>query len=118
MIPSHEPGGRIAEIGVNVRGEWKVGDRVGVLNFKKACGECVGCRQHKRRSARADPRFCERREMAGFRHDGAFAQYMLADPETTVPLPGGVSFEQGAPLMCAGVSFPRLSSVGSAQTTN
>lgn len=41
--------------------------------------------------------------MAGFRHDGAFAEYMLADPQTTVHLPDGVSFEQGAPLMCAGV---------------
>jgi len=41
--------------------------------------------------------------MAGFRHDGAFAEYMLADPETTVHLPQEVSFEQGAPLMCAGV---------------
>lgn len=42
--------------------------------------------------------------MAGFRHDGAFAQYMLADPNTTVHLQDEVSFEQGAPLMCAGVS--------------
>ena len=41
--------------------------------------------------------------MAGFKHDGAFAEYMLADPQTTVHLPDGVSFEQGAPLMCAGV---------------
>jgi NADPH:quinone reductase-like Zn-dependent oxidoreductase len=42
--------------------------------------------------------------MAGFKHDGAFAQYMLADPDTTVHLPSKVSYEQGAPLMCAGVS--------------
>lgn len=42
--------------------------------------------------------------MAGFKHNGAFAEYMLADPDTTVHLPNGVSFEQGAPLMCAGVS--------------
>lgn len=47
--------------------------------------------------------------MAGFKHDGAFAEYMLADPETTVHLPEGVSFEQGAPLMCAGVREPLAS---------
>jgi D-arabinose 1-dehydrogenase-like Zn-dependent alcohol dehydrogenase len=41
--------------------------------------------------------------MAGFKHDGAFAEYMLADPSTTVQLPKSVSYEQGAPLMCAGV---------------
>ncbi|CAO2652317.1 Nn.00g006000.m01.CDS01 [Neocucurbitaria sp. VM-36] len=104
MIPSHEPVGTIIHIGSNVEGSWKVGDRVGVLNFKNACGECVGCRQHKRRGGRKDPRFCQKREMAGFKHDGAFAQFMLADPNTTVPLPDEVSFEQGAPLMCAGAT--------------
>lgn len=105
MIPSHEPAGKIVQVGSQVQGSWKVGDRVGVLNFKNACRQCVGCQQHMRRSSatRADPRFCEKRQMAGFRHDGAFAEYMLADPETTVHLPQEVSFEQGAPLMCAGV---------------
>ncbi|CAN9091657.1 unnamed protein product [Alternaria alternata] len=104
MIPSHEPAGKIVQVGVNVKGSWKVGDRVGVLNYKNACGQCAGCRQHSRRSKRPDPRFCQRRIVAGFRHDGAFAEYMLADPETTVHLPSGVSFEQGAPLMCAGAT--------------
>ena len=105
MIPSHEPAGKIAQVGAQVQGNWKVGDRVGVLNFKNACRQCVGCQQHMRRSTRTrtDPRFCEKRQMAGFKHDGAFAEYMLADPETTVHLPESVSFEQGAPLMCAGV---------------
>jgi D-arabinose 1-dehydrogenase-like Zn-dependent alcohol dehydrogenase len=106
LIPSHEPAGKIVEVGTKVRETWKVGDRVGILNFKHACGQCVGCQQHMRKSARPDPRFCQKREMAGFKHDGAFAEYMLADPNTTVHLPEGVSFEQGAPLMCAGVSFP------------
>ena len=106
MIPSHEPAGKIVQVGSEVQGNWMIGDRVGVLNFKNACQQCVGCRQNMRRSpgAPADPRFCEKRQMAGFKHDGAFAEYMLADPQTTVHLPDGVSFEQGAPLMCAGVS--------------
>jgi D-arabinose 1-dehydrogenase-like Zn-dependent alcohol dehydrogenase len=108
MIPSHEPAGKIVQVGANVPGSWKVGDRVGVLNYKNACGKCAGCRQHARRAKRPDPRFCQNRIVAGFRHDGAFADYMLADPNTTVHLPDGVSFEQGAPLMCAGVG-PSLS---------
>ncbi|KAF2644677.1 GroES-like protein [Massarina eburnea CBS 473.64] len=104
LIPSHEPAGIIAKVGASVKGPWKVGDRVGVLNFKKACGECVGCGQLLRRTKRTDPRFCRNREMAGFKDDGAFAQFMLADPATTVHLPESVSFEQGAPLMCAGAT--------------
>jgi D-arabinose 1-dehydrogenase-like Zn-dependent alcohol dehydrogenase len=86
MIPSHEPAGKVVQVGSEVQGNWKVGDRVGVLNFKNACRQCVGCRQNIRRSPGSrDPRFCEERQMAGFKHDGAFAEYMLA------------------PLMCAGV---------------
>jgi D-arabinose 1-dehydrogenase-like Zn-dependent alcohol dehydrogenase len=107
IIPSHEPAGEVVQVGVKAVGTWKVGDRVGVLNFKKACESCAGCQQNKRRANRLDPRFCQRREMAGFKHDGAFTQYMLADPNTTVRLPNTVSYEQGAPLTCAGVSAPR-----------
>lgn len=58
----------------------------------------------KRRYGGLDPRFCENRETAGFHHDGAFAEYLVADPSTTVKLPDDLSFEQAAPLMCAGVS--------------
>ena len=36
-------------------------------------------------------------------NDGAFAEYMVADSATTVALPKGISFAQGAPLLCAGV---------------
>ncbi|EAT87273.1 hypothetical protein SNOG_04882 [Parastagonospora nodorum SN15] len=70
MILSHEPAGEIVQTGAAVQGSWKIGDRVGILNFKNACGSCVGCRQHTRRATRPDPRFCQRREMAGFRHHG------------------------------------------------
>ena len=41
--------------------------------------------------------------MAGITHDGGFAEYLCADPSTTVLLPDDLSFEQAAPLMCAGV---------------
>ena len=105
MIPSHEPAGVVARVGSKCAGNWKVGDRVGVLNFKRACGECTGCGLSRRRNAKLDPRFCRKRETAGFRNDGAFAEFLAADPQTTVQLPQGVSFEQAAPLMCAGVSF-------------
>lgn len=105
LIPSHEPAGKIVKVGSKCEGKWKVGDRVGVLNFKNACTKCPGCILSKREYRTHDPRFCEKREMAGFKHDGAFAEYMVADPETTVKLPDSLSFEQAAPLMCAGVSY-------------
>lgn len=36
--------------------------------------------------------------------DGGFAEYMIASCYSLVHLPDDVSFEQAAPLMCAGVS--------------
>lgn len=110
LIPSHEPAGVIVEVGSAVSKDsatapWKVGDRVGVLNFKSSCGSCTGCAVARRRYGGLDPRFCEKRETAGFHHDGAFAEYLVADPATTVRLPDDLSYEQAAPLMCAGVSL-------------
>lgn len=43
--------------------------------------------------------------MAGIKDDGAIAEFMIADAANTVKLPDSVSFEQGAPLMCAGVGL-------------
>jgi len=49
-------------------------------------------------------RFCEKKEMAGIQHDGGFAEYVVADADSSSLLPNGLSFEQAAPMMCAGVS--------------
>ena len=102
MIPSHEPAGVVVQVGGDAR-QWKVGDRVGVLNFKGACSQCSDCISTQRRYGTVDARFCRRRETAGFQHDGAFAEYLVADAATTVALPDSMSFDQAAPLLCAGV---------------
>ncbi|GJD05215.1 alcohol dehydrogenase GroES-like domain-containing protein [Colletotrichum higginsianum] len=104
MIASHEPSGVVVQIGKGCSSEWKIGDRVGALNFKNSCGQCSGCGLAKRTRNRLDPRFCEKRETAGFQHDGAFSEYLAVDPETTVRLPSSLPFDQAAPLMCAGAT--------------
>ncbi|OHE95040.1 alcohol dehydrogenase GroES-like domain-containing protein [Colletotrichum orchidophilum] len=104
MIPSHEPAGIIVQVGKDCSQSWKIGDRVGALNYKNSCGKCSGCGLTKRKTHRLDPRFCEKRQTAGFHHDGAFAEYLAIDPETTVNLPPSLPFEQAAPLMCAGAT--------------
>ncbi|KAK7426047.1 hypothetical protein QQZ08_007495 [Neonectria magnoliae] len=101
MIPSHEPAGVVVQVGPKCGGSWKTGDRVGALNFKNACSQCTGCALALRRHKKLDPRICERREMAGFKNDGCFAEYMAVDPTTTVLLPESLQFNQAAPLMCA-----------------
>lgn len=106
MIPSHEPAGVIIQVGDEAARSWNIGDRVGVLNFKNSCSKCPDCISTQKRYRTLDARFCRHRETAGFYHDGAFAEYIVADAATTVALPDSVSFEQAAPLLCAGVCSP------------
>ena len=103
MTPSHEPVGTVVAVGPAVDG-WKVGDRIGALLFRHACGTCQGCQRTRKEEGRYDLRFCQNADLAGLKNDGGLAEYMIADASNAVKLPESVSFEQGAPLMCAGVS--------------
>ncbi|CAG9955455.1 unnamed protein product [Clonostachys rosea f. rosea IK726] len=102
---SHEPAGTIAAVGEGIKAGWKVGDRIGVLNFRNPCGSCSGCKWAKEDIGPFDPRFCKKPTMAGILGaDGGFAQYLVAPEETLVAIPDAVPFEQAAPLMCAGAT--------------
>lgn len=120
LTPSHEPVGTIVMIGAEVQDQqkWHVGQRVGILNFRHACGLCAGCRWSTKKQGNLDARFCKRKDMAGIKTDGGFAEYIVADPATTVPLPDSVDFDQAAPLMCAGVSAPQRTGMRNVQTSN
>lgn len=106
MTPSHEPAGTVVVVGRKAAAQWKPGQRIGMLNFRHACNECTGCRtvRDPQVSDEPDVRFCENKEMAGITSDGGFAEYVVADANTSILLPDFVPFEQAAPLMCAGVS--------------
>lgn len=104
LIPSHEGAGTIAQLGPDYKGDLQVGDRVGTLNFKHACGSCINCSLISSKGEELDPRFCDNRETAGFQHDGVFADYFVTDPAVTMKLPTSLSFSQAAPLMCAGAT--------------
>ncbi|GKZ27079.1 hypothetical protein AbraIFM66951_004531 [Aspergillus brasiliensis] len=102
---SHEPAGTIVKLGSDVIGDWKVNDRVGVLNFRNPCKLCSGCRWRMKTYGSLDARYCEKKTMSGILGaDGGFAEYMVASDNALVHLPDGLSFEQAAPLMCAGAT--------------
>ena len=51
-------------------------------------------------------RFCPTSAEIGLRYvDGAFADYSLIDAKYTVKIPEEMSFEQAAPMSCAGVTI-------------
>ncbi|KAJ3516213.1 hypothetical protein NM208_g14873 [Fusarium decemcellulare] len=102
---SHEPAGTVVGLGPDIPDTWHVGDRVGVTNFMNPCDACNGCKWAKQTVGFLDPRFCDNRDMCGIiRLEGGFAEYMTAWHGAVVPVPDSISFEQAAPLMCAGAT--------------
>ncbi|RFA30170.1 alcohol dehydrogenase [Alkalilimnicola ehrlichii] len=92
--PGHEPAGEIVAVGPGVRSRC-VGDRVGVLLWQSACGRCEWCQRDK-------PLFCSHIVGTSMHLPGSHAEYMLAYADATVLLPEGLTYEQAAPLFCAG----------------
>lgn len=72
------------------------GDRVGIPWLYSACGECDYCQ-------RGQENLCPNAKFTGFHVDGGYGEYMLADARYVLPIPDGLTNEQAAPLLCAGI---------------
>ncbi len=95
-IPGHEIAGIIDEVGEGIR-TWKKDQRVGVGWAGKRCYECLPCR-------RGDFITCQNHKVTGIHYDGGYAQYMIAPVEALAAIPDELTFEEAAPLMCAGIT--------------
>jgi len=95
-VPGHEVAGVIDEIGPNVT-LWKKGQRVGVGWYGGHCGKCPPCR-------RGNFVYCQIGGITGFTHDGGYAEYMIAPAESVALMPDGLTPQEAAPLMCAGIT--------------
>jgi len=93
-ILGHEPVGEIVAVGPGVTTR-RVGDRIGVPWLQAACGRCEWC-------ARGKPMFCAQQAGTSGQMSGGHAEFMLAYAAATVLLPDGLSYEQAAPIFCAG----------------
>src|SRR5437764_5138454 len=90
----HEPVGEVVAIGPGVRTR-RVGDRVGVPWIQATCGRCEWCQ-------RGRPMFCADQLSTGGTMAGGHAEYMLSHEDGTMLLPEKLSYEQAAPIFCAG----------------
>ena len=96
-VPGHEVIGRIDALGEGVQG-WSVGDHVGVGWHGGQCGYCDPCRRGDFFACRNSGR------ITGITADGGYAEYMLAEQSALARVPAGLTPEEAAPLMCAGVT--------------
>src|SRR5215467_8788157 len=90
----HEPVGEIVEVGQGVTSR-QIGDRVGVPWLQNTCGRCEWCLRGKNL-------FCEKQMGTGINTQGSHAEYMVANADSTMLLPEAISYEQAAPIFCAG----------------
>jgi len=74
-----------------------MGDRVGVPWLHTACGFCRDCQT-------GWETVCAKQKQTGFTVQGGFAEYVVADPNFVGKIPEGLSDEQAAPILCAGVT--------------
>lgn len=95
VVPGHEVAGTVVGAGVHASG-FQPGDRVGIAWLRQTCGECRWCRS-------GAENLCPRSEYTGWDEDGGYAEYAVVPASFAYRIPEGLSDEQAAPLLCAGV---------------
>ncbi|MEU6578904.1 alcohol dehydrogenase catalytic domain-containing protein [Streptomyces sp. NPDC046805] len=100
QTPGHEVVGEVVEVGAGVHTR-QVGDRVGTTWVQSACGRCDYCRQNLPLTGQTAMN-CVAPRTTGFAAQGGHAEYIAISAEGTVLLPDGLSYEDAAPMMCAG----------------
>jgi alcohol dehydrogenase len=93
-VLGHEPVGEIVAVAPDVTAR-KVGDRVGSAWIQSTCGRCEWCLRGRRM-------FCPFMSATGGDVQGGHAEYMLMNAGATYLIPDKVSWEQAAPIFCAG----------------
>ncbi|MFI8536521.1 zinc-dependent alcohol dehydrogenase [Streptomyces aquilus] len=96
FVPGHEGIGPVEVLGAGVP-KSLLGKRVAVPWLGSSCGTCRYC-------VSGWETLCESQVNSGYSVDGCYAEYAVANAGAVVPVPGGVSSLDAAPLTCAGVT--------------
>lgn len=95
LIPGHEGCGEVVAIGEGVI-RVKLGDKVGIPWLYSACGECEFCTTGRET-------ICSKAHYGGYTVNGGCAEYCLADARYVAIVLKELTFEDAAPILCAGV---------------
>ncbi len=107
QVPGHEIVGIVSAVGKNVT-KFKLGDRAGVGCMVDSCMECNSC-------THGEEQFCERGQTLftyGFPTNeeptgitqGGYSDKIVVRDHFAVHIPEEISFEEAAPLLCAGIT--------------
>lgn len=95
IVPGHEVVGRVDALGPDCS-RFAIGDRVGIAWLAGTCGRCQFCR-------RGDENLCLEATFTGWDHDGGYAEAAVIDERYAYRIPDGLSDDQAAPMLCAGI---------------
>ena len=95
VIPGHEVVGTVDMVGKDVRSV-KEGDRVGLAWLQHTCGRCEFCLDRQEN-------LCLQARFTGYHVDGGYAEYAVAPASYAYPVPGALTDDEAAPLLCAGI---------------
>jgi D-arabinose 1-dehydrogenase-like Zn-dependent alcohol dehydrogenase len=95
-VPGHEIAGVVDRVGEDVA-DFAVGDRVGVGWHGGHDGSCDRCR-------RGDFIMCRNLRVPGMAYDGGYADYTIVPTVALARIPEGLTAQEAAPLMCAGIT--------------
>ena len=104
MVPGHEIAGVVSEVGPGVT-KYQVGDRVGVGCLVDSCRECENCKAGQEQHCTGggvgtynaigkdgEPTY------------GGYSEKVVVDENFVVGIPEGLSLDEAAPLLCAGIT--------------
>lgn len=112
--PGHEYMGTVAALGPGVD-EFKIGERV-TVEIHAGCGQCKRCRQGMYTSCLnyglnyGDVNKGHRAN--GFTTDGGFAEYVVNNINTVIPVPDDMSDEEATLVVTAGTAMYGLTELG------
>ncbi|MFF1720420.1 NAD(P)-dependent alcohol dehydrogenase [Streptomyces sviceus] len=104
MVPGHEIAGIVSEVGPGVT-KYKVGDRVGVGCMVDSCGECENCKAGiEQHCLQGNVPTYNGIGKDGEPTYGGYSEKVVVDENYVVRIPEGLSLDEAAPLLCAGIT--------------
>jgi uncharacterized zinc-type alcohol dehydrogenase-like protein len=105
LVPGHEIAGTVEEIGSDVD-KYGPGDRVGVGCMVDSCRECENCRA-------GEEQYCLKGNIGTYNAigrdgrptEGGYSTHIVVDQDFVLGIPEGISLDQAAPLLCAGITL-------------
>ncbi len=108
LVLGHEIVGTVVERGEGVE-QFAIGERVGIPWLGYTCGVCKFCRA-------GSENLCDQAAFTGYKLDGGYAEYTVADQRYCFSVTGDYSDAEAAPLLCAGlIGYRSLCATGDAE---